>query len=116
MLVYFMYKFVEVVLVAGAEINKCLNSLIRVCRDFLSLACFNRLYSVISEQCKISNTVVNVGRLVDANQGFVKDGEQVPEQLQCCWLESISRYSHNVLFRTAYLFNNLKHHELISLS
>ena len=57
------------------------------------------LDQVIDEVREIRDAVVDIGRLVDANQGLVEDGEEVSEQLKCDGL-----------------LNETQHHGLIALS
>ena len=72
MLVDFVDKLVEVVLVPRAQINKGLYCLVGVRRDFLSLTSFNRLDCIVYEHGEISDAVVHIRRLVDADKWFVE--------------------------------------------
>lgn len=78
----FVDEFVEIVFVAGTEINKSLNGLIRVCGNILLAAFFNDLsvlveqkrrerrtydYHIVNEHSEVRDTVVNIGRLIDSN-------------------------------------------------
>lgn len=87
---YFVNELVEVVFVAGAQIDEGLYGLIRVGRDFLTLTGFDGLDSVVGEQSEISDAVVYVCRLVNADQRFIEDGEEVPEKLQSSGLDRVS--------------------------
>ena len=80
--VNFVDEVVEVVLVPGAEIDKGLNGLIWIRRDILSLGFLHNLKHVISESCKVSDAIVDVGGLVDADEGFIKYREEVTEELE----------------------------------
>lgn len=82
-LVHFMDKFVKVVLVPRAQINEGLYRLVGVRRHLLSLASFNRLDRIVYEHGEISDAVVHICRLVNADQRFVENGKKVSEKLQC---------------------------------
>lgn len=87
MLMHFVDKLVEVVLVARAEVDKGLYRLIRVGRDFLSLASLDRLDGIVYEQGEVCDAVIYVGRLVNADKWFVEDSEEISEKLKGCRLE-----------------------------
>ena len=78
----FVDEFVEVVLVAGAEVDKGLNGLVRVGGDVLALEGGEDGESVVCEGGKIGDRVVDVGGLVDADEGFIEDCEEVAEEVQ----------------------------------
>jgi hypothetical protein len=63
----FMYKLVETVLVAGAEVNECLDCLIGVSGDILALREFNDGDGIICKFSEVGDTVVDIGRFVDAD-------------------------------------------------
>jgi len=63
----FMYKLVETVLVAGAEVNERLDCLIGVRGDVLALGEFNDADGIICKFSEVGDTIVDVGRFVDAN-------------------------------------------------
>ena len=78
----FVDKFVEVVLVAGAEVDKGLNGLVRVGGDVLALEGGEDGEGVVCEGSEVGDGVVDVGGFVDADQGFIKDCEEVAEEVQ----------------------------------
>ncbi len=78
----FVDKFVEVVLVAGAEVDKGLNGLVRVGGDVLALEGGEDREGVVCEGCEVGDGVVDVGGFVDADQGLVEDCEEVAEEVQ----------------------------------
>ena len=78
----FVDKFVEVVLVAGAEVDKGLNGLIRVGGDVLALEGGEDGEGVVCEGGEVGDGVVDVGGFVDADEGFVEDGEEVAEEVK----------------------------------
>ena len=77
-----MHKLEEVIFMACTEVYEGLNSLIRICRDLLTLAGFNSLDGVIDEHGEVSDAVVNVCRLVYADEGFVENSEEVAKELE----------------------------------
>lgn len=80
---YLVDELVEIVFMAGTQVNEGLNCLIRICRDLLPLARFNHSNSVVNEHGKVGNTVVDACRLVDTNKRFIENGEQISEQMEC---------------------------------
>lgn len=81
MVMHLVNKLVEVVFVSCTKIDERLHCLIRIGGDVLSLACFNDPDHIIDECSKVSNAVVDICRLINSDQGFVEDGEQVAEEL-----------------------------------
>lgn len=75
-------ELIEVVLVARAEVDECLDGLVGVCGDLLSLAGFNGLNRVINEHGEICDAVVDVCGFVDTDKWFVEDREEVAEELE----------------------------------
>lgn len=80
--VNFVDKFVEVVLVASAEVDKSLNSLIRVGGDILTLEGGEDGEGVVCKGGEVGDGVVDVGGFVYADEGFVEDSEEVTEEVQ----------------------------------
>ena len=78
----FVDKLVEVVLVAGAEIDKGLNGLVRVGRDVLALEGGEDGEGVVCEGGKVGDGVVDVGGFINADEGLVEDCEEVAEEVQ----------------------------------
>ena len=78
----FVDKLVEVVLMASAKVNEGLNRHIWVSRHVLSLRFIYDGYGVVRKVGKVCNRVVNIGRFVDSDEGFVEDGEKIAEELQ----------------------------------
>jgi hypothetical protein len=62
-----MNELIEVVLVARTKVDECLNCLVRVCGDLLSLASLDGLDRIIDEYREICDAVVDVRGLVDAD-------------------------------------------------
>lgn len=75
----FVHELVEVVLVALAEVDEGLHGLVRVGRDVLPLGFVDDGEHVVGEDGEVGDAVVDVGRFVDAHEGFVEDGEEVAE-------------------------------------
>jgi hypothetical protein len=84
-----MDELVEVVLVAGAQIDEGLDCLVGIGRDVLTLGCFDGADCVIGEVGEVSYAVIDVCGFVDADEGFVEDLEEVAEEFQGCWLCSL---------------------------
>ena len=78
----FVDKFIEVVLVAGAEVDEGLNGLVRVGGDVLALEGSEDGEGVVCEGGEVGDGVVDVGRFVDADEGFIEDCEEVAEEVQ----------------------------------
>ena len=78
----FVYEFVEVVFVAGAEVDEGLDSLVGISGDVLPLGALDRAEHVTGEGRKVCDAVVDVGGFVDADEGLVEDGEEVAEELE----------------------------------
>lgn len=90
-----MYEFIEVVLVALAKINECLDGLVWVSRNVLFSAFINdlkyvrmnpehgtlhtNLYHIVDENSKVCDAVVYIGRLVHTNQRLVEDREEITQ-------------------------------------
>ena len=78
----FVDKFIEVVLVAGAQVDEGLNSLVRVGGDVLALEGGEDGEGVVCEGGEVGDGVVDVGGFVDADEGFVEDCEEIAEEVQ----------------------------------
>lgn len=75
-------EFVEVVLVAGAEVDEGLDGLVRVGGDVLALGLGEDGEHVVGEGGEVADAAVDVGGFVDAHEGLVEDGEEVAEELE----------------------------------
>ena len=75
-------EFVEVVLVARAEVDEGLHRLVRVGGDVLALRLGQHGEHVVGEGGEVADAAVDVGRFVDAHEGLVEDGEEVAEELE----------------------------------
>lgn len=75
-------ELVEVVLVAGAEVDKGLDCLVRVRRDVLALGGCEDGEGVVCEGGEVGDGIVYIGGFVDADEGFVEDGEEVAEEVE----------------------------------
>lgn len=75
MVVYFVDEFIEIVFVAGAEVDEGLDGLIRVSGDVLSLAGFNDANHIINERGEICDAIVDICRLVDSDELFIENCE-----------------------------------------
>lgn len=84
--VNFVDEFVQVVFVAGAEVNEGLDCLVWVGGDVLALGGFYHFYGVVGELGEVGYGTVDVCGFVDANEGFVEDLEEVAEEFEGCWL------------------------------
>jgi hypothetical protein len=104
-------EFVEVVFVAGAQVDEGLDGLIWVGGDVLALGGFDSADCVVDKEGEVGDGVIDVCGFVDADEGFVEDGEEVTEELQGCWLGGLE---HGFLLcggkGVAYLFDDLHHH------
>ena len=78
----FVDKLIEIVLVAGAEVDKGLNGLVRVGGDVLALEGGEDREGVVREGGEVGDGIVDVGGFVDADEGFVEDCEEVAEEVQ----------------------------------
>lgn len=77
-----MHKLVEVVLMSSAKVDEGLNGLIGICGDILALCKVEDTEHVVSKCGEVGDRIVDVGRFVDADEGFIKDGEEVAEELE----------------------------------
>lgn len=80
--VHFVYEFVEIVLMASTKINEGLNCLIWIRRDVLTLSRGEDREHVVGEGSEVGDGAVDIGGFVDANEGFVEDGEEVAEEME----------------------------------
>ena len=78
----FMDEFVEVVLVAGAEVDEGLDGLVGVGGDVLALGGLEHAEHVVGEVGEVGDGGVDIGGFVDAHEGLVEDGEEVAEEVQ----------------------------------
>lgn len=76
------HELVEVVLVAGAQIDEGLHRLVGVGGDVLALRQVQDAEHVVGEGGEVGDGIVDVCGFVDADEGFVEDGEEVAEELQ----------------------------------
>ena len=80
--VYFVNEFVEVILMASAEIDEGLDGLVWIGGDVLTLSGSEDRERVVGEGSEVGDGVVDIGGFVDADKGFVEDGEKVAEELE----------------------------------
>ena len=80
--VNFVDKFVEVVLVACTEVDESLNGLVGVGGDVLTLEGGEDGECVVCKGGKVGDGVVDVGRFVYADEGFVEDCEEITEEVK----------------------------------
>lgn len=97
--VHLVNELIEIILVASTEINERLDRDVRISAEVLALSTFDDDDGIVNECSEVGDTVVYVRRFVDANEGFVEDGEEVAEERDCDWF-----------------FNNLKHLALVALT
>ena len=76
------HELVEVVFVARAQVDESLDGLVRVCGDFLPLTGFDCLDGVVDEHSEVSDAVVDICRLVHADERFIEDCKEVAEELK----------------------------------
>lgn len=88
----FVDEFIEVVFVAGAEVDERLDRLVGIGGDVLALGALDGDEHVVGEGGKVGDAVVDVGGFVDADEGFVEDGEEVSEELEGYGLKRVSRW------------------------
>ena len=81
--VYFVYEFVKVVLVPCAEVDERLDGLIRIGGDVLTLGLFDDDKHVVCKIGEVRDAVIDIGRLVYADERFVEDSEEIAEELEC---------------------------------
>jgi len=79
---HFMDKFVEIVFVPCTKVDESLHRLVRICRDILPLASFYNTDGVVDKHSEVSDTIVDVGGLVDSHKGLIEDSEEVTEELE----------------------------------
>lgn len=80
--VHFVYEFVEIILMARTKINEGLNRLVWVRRDVLTLSGGEDGEHVVGEGSEVGDGAVDIGGFVDADEGFVEDGEEVAEEVE----------------------------------
>lgn len=90
--VNFVDEFIEVVFMAGAEVDEGLDCLVRVGGDVLALGALDGDEHVVGEGGKVRDAVVDVGGFVDAHEGFVENGKEVAEELEGYRLEMVSSW------------------------
>ena len=78
--VHFVNEFVEIILMAAAEIDEGLDRLIRIGRNVLTLSSSEDGKHIISEGSEVGDGAVDVGRFVHADEGFIEDGEEITEK------------------------------------
>lgn len=83
--VHFVDKFVKIVLMTSTQINEGLNRLVGIRRDVLTLSGGEDGEHVVGEGSKVCDGIVNIGGFVDADEGFVEDGEEVAEEAERDW-------------------------------
>ena len=79
----FVDEFVEVVLMAGAEVDEGLDRLVWVCGDVLALHLVKDAKHIVDEGGEVGDAVVDIGGFVDADEWFVEYCEEVAEKLEC---------------------------------
>lgn len=114
--VNFVNEFVEVIFVAGTEVDEGLDGLIWVGGDVLALGGFDDFYGVVGELGEVGDGAIDVCGFVDADEGFVEDLEEVAEEFEGCWLGELLAVELLGLVNLTYLFDDFQHHGLISLS
>ena len=77
---HLVHKLVEVVFVACTQVYERLHSLVRICRHVLSLAMLNDSDSIVGKHREIGDGIIDIGGLVDTNEGFVKNSEEIAEE------------------------------------
>src|ERR1700753_1824148 len=91
MRMHFMDKFIKIMLVSSAQVNKGLYCLVWICRKVLPLSSFNDNYNVVDKVGKIYNAIVYIGALIYSYERLVEDLEEISEEAQCVRLFQISR-------------------------
>jgi hypothetical protein len=76
----FVDEFVEVVFVAGTEVNERLDGLVGIGRNVLTLGTINDGDGVVGESGEVGDAVVYVGGFVDADERVGEDCEEVAEE------------------------------------
>lgn len=80
--VYFVNEFVEIILMASAEIDEGLDCLVWIGRDVLTLSGGEDGEHVIGEGSEVSDRAVDIGGFVDTDEGFVEDSEEIAEEVE----------------------------------
>ena len=80
--VNFMYEFVKIILMASAKVNEGLDRLVWIGRDVLSLSREEDGEHVVGKGGEVADGAVDVGRFVDADEGFVEDGKEVAKEAE----------------------------------
>lgn len=79
---HFVHEFVEIVFVAGAEVDEGLDGLVWVGGDVLMLRSLDDVEHVIGKGGEVGDAVVNVGGFVHADERLIKYGKKVAEELE----------------------------------
>lgn len=77
-----MDELVEVMLVAGAEVDEGLDGLVWVRGDVLALGTFDNGDHIVNEVGEVGDGIVDVCGFVDTDEGFIEDGEKVAEEFE----------------------------------
>ena len=75
-------ELVEIVLVSCAQVDERLDGLIGVGGDVLALGGGEDGEHVVGKEGEIGHGAVDIGGLVDADEGLVEDGEEVAEEVE----------------------------------
>lgn len=78
----FVDEFVEIVLMSSAEVNEGLDCLIWIGGNVLPLSGGEDGEHVVGKGSEVGNGVVDIGGFVDADERFVKNGEEVAEEVE----------------------------------
>ena len=110
-------EFVKIVLMSLTKIYKGLHGLVWISGNVLALCLFHHGDHVIYESGKVGNAAIDIGGLVNADEGFVEDCEKVAEKLQGNRL----RLGENITWAMeekdlAHLLDDAHHHYLVPLS
>ena len=78
----FVDEFIEIVLVPSAEINEGLDCLIWIGGYVLPLSGGEDGKHIVGKRSEVGDGVIDIGRFVDADEGFVENGEEVTEEVE----------------------------------
>lgn len=79
---HFVYEFVEIILMAPAEVDEGLDGLVGICGYVLALTGLEDTEHVVCEVGEVGDGGVDVCGFVDAHEGLVENGEEIAEEIE----------------------------------
>ncbi len=80
--VYLVDEFVEIILMASAEIDEGLDGLVWISGDVLTLSGGEDGEHIVGKGSEVGDGAVDIGGFVDADEGFIEDGEEIAEEAE----------------------------------